>query len=260
MKTITITSVPGFEEWREKARTLLLKGDKPEDVTWDVGKSYQDNLFEEHKATPRTLANQQIKIPKVFLQEAAIVACHKDEDRFNLLYRILWRLTHENKNLLKIVTDKDVIRFYALLKAVRRDAYKITAFLRFREVFYAEEEVFIAWYEPEHYSLELKLDFFKTRFKNMKWSILTPYRAAHWNGHKIKLDDNPDPSLYPKEDQVERYWIKYYASIFNPARAKKKAMLSQMPKKYWKNMPETRQIGELLKSSERKTKEMIESQ
>ena len=38
-------------------------------------------------------------------------------------------------------------------------------------------------------------------------------------------------------------WKTYYASIFNPARVKVKAMTKEMPKKYWRNMPETALIA-----------------
>ena len=30
----------------------------------------------------------------------------------------------------------------------------------------------------------------------MCWSILTPYRAAHWNTKTLVLEDNPDPSIF----------------------------------------------------------------
>jgi DNA polymerase len=94
----------------------------------------------------------------------------------------------------------------------------------------------------------------------MRWSILTPYLAAHWDMQQLTLDYNPDRSAYPDVDSVEKYWLAYYANIFNPARPKQGAMLSQMPKKYWKNMPETVLIPDLLKNSESRAKEMINKQ
>ncbi|MCY7398164.1 MAG: UdgX family uracil-DNA binding protein, partial [Sphingomonas bacterium] len=51
----------------------------------------------------------------------------------------------------------------------------------------------------------------------------------------------------------------YYASIFNPARVKVKAMTKEMPKKYWKNMPETALIGELLAGAQKREAAMIET-
>lgn len=92
----------------------------------------------------------------------------------------------------------------------------------------------------------------------MAWSILTPYRAAHWNHETLMLQDNPDPSCVPKDDGIEAYWLKYYSTTFNPARPKKSAILTQMPKKYWKNMPETVLIKDMLRTSEAWAREMIE--
>ena len=161
------------------------------------------------------------------------------------------------KNLVRLKTDDDILQLMALAKAVKRDAYKMSAFLRFREVNLGGNEHFIAWYEPEHFSLELKLDFFQTRFKNMRWSILTPYRAAHWDTETLILEDNPDSSVLPDNDHIEKYWLTYYANIFNPARIKKDAMLSSMPKKYWKNMPETSLIDDMIKQSDTRARKMI---
>ena len=42
----------------------------------------------------------------------------------------------------------------------------------------------------------------------------------------------------PADDAAEELWRTYYANIFNPARLKVKAMQKEMPKKYWRNLPE----------------------
>jgi DNA polymerase len=260
MQNITIKTVPGFEEWRGHARRLLNEGFLPSQILWADMKRHQTSFLGHIENHVMKQNAQQFMIPKAFIEMAQIVICHADYERFDLLYRVLYRILHENKNLLQITTDKDVMAITAYYKAVRRDAYKITAFLRFRSVELNGEEHFIAWYEPEHYTLELKLDFFMKRFKNMHWSIMTPYRAAHWDQKRLRLEDNPDPSLYPKDDAIEKYWLTYYGSIYNPARLKKKAMMTQMPKKYWKNMPETKLIPDLINTSEKRVKEMIDNQ
>lgn len=265
MKNFVINTVPGFDQWRAYARDCLAARIPPHDIIWHNADGRQPSLF-----TPDPSPNIQdkqtegyekpseiIKISNEVLECLKIALCHSDVGRFDLCYRVLWRIQYKNKNLLKLKTDNDVIKLTKLTKAVHRDAYKITAFLRFREINHDGIEHFIAWYEPEHYSLELKLGFFQTRFKNMHWSILTPYRAAHWNCKTLTLEDNPDPYILPKDDKVEQYWLTYYANIFNPARVKKAAMLSQMPQKYWKNMPETRLINDLIRHSETNAREMI---
>lgn len=258
IKTITINAVPGYKEWRNAARECLAAGLAPENLVWQAGESIQDDLFGQSVSElPQTKVLKQHCIPTSALAIFEVALCHSDNNRFALCYRLLWRLIFENRNLLQLKTDEDVLRINAVVKAVNRDAYKMSAYLRFREISYKDQEYFVAWYEPEHYSLERKLEFFQTRFKNMRWSILTPYRAAHWNKSNLVLEDNPDPSVYPSSDRIEKYWLTYYANIFNPARIKKNAMLSSMPKKYWKNMPETVLIEDMLKNSEARTRLMI---
>jgi DNA polymerase len=268
VQTISIQTLPGFEEWRAAARHALIKKHAPEQIIWQAAGQAQNDLFGgaenhfPHNRDERMDISPSVKvsIPKAFLPLAEAAACHTDFDRFDFLYRILWRLVTENRNLLSHKTDADIMRLSTMVKAVRRDAYKITAFLRFREIEHDGSPLYIAWYEPAYYTLERALPFFKTRFKNMRWSILTPYRAAHWDGSDIYLEDNPDRTRVPQEDQVEQYWLTYYSNIFNPARVKKKAMMSQMPKKYWKNMPETALIEDLLRDAPERLRQMIEAQ
>jgi DNA polymerase len=48
---------------------------------------------------------------------------------------------------------------------------------------------------------------------------------------------------------MEGIWRTYYRSIFNPARLKLKAMQAEMPKRYWKNLPEADLIESLSRAS-----------
>ncbi len=256
MINIMIDTCPGFDQWRDAARRCILNDIPPDQILWKTPDQAQDSLFTAADELPPDTPDE-FSVSKDFIDLAETVMCHSDNARFDILYRLLWRIRHDNKNLLKIKTDSDVMAATKMVKAVRRDAYKITAFLRFREIELDGREHYIAWYEPDHYILQRAIGFFKTRFRNMNWSILTPYLSAHWNGQSVYFDSTPDKSLLPEQDDFEDYWLTYYASIFNPARPKKKAMLTQMPKKYWKNMPETRLIPDLLKTAEARTKEMI---
>ena len=258
MKTITITSIPGFDEWREASRECIAKRIPPEHIIWQSAHSVQNDLFgsgDDQCKNKRPQSN--LNIPKSTLILLKYALCHNDNNRFALCYRVLWRVVYENKQLIQMKTDDDVMQLFAMAKAVKRDAYKMSAFLRFREINVEGQEHFVAWYEPEHFSLEIKLNFFQTRFKNMRWSILTPYRAAHWDTETLVLEDNPDSSVVPDDDRIEKYWLTYYANIFNPARIKTSAMLNQMPKKYWKNMPETSLISDMIKQSDARTGKMI---
>jgi DNA polymerase len=49
----------------------------------------------------------------------------------------------------------------------------------------------------------------------------------------------------------------YYAGAFNPARLNPAAMRAEMPKRYWRNLPEARLIAELSREAPRRTAEML---
>jgi uracil-DNA glycosylase len=98
--------------------------------------------------------------------------------------------------LLEQVTDPDVHRANRLSQSVRRDTHKMRAFLRFREVSEGagDEDAgdrsttrYMAWFEPAHFIVEANAAFFVRRFATTTWSILTPYRSAHWDGREPRL-------------------------------------------------------------------------
>ena len=83
----------------------------------------------------------------------------------------------------------------------------------------------------------------------MTWSILTPYRSAHWDGATLTFGPGADPADVPDDDALAEYWRAYFASIFNPARLKVAAMTSEMPRKYWRNLPEAAAIPDLIRAA-----------
>jgi DNA polymerase len=91
----------------------------------------------------------------------------------------------------------------------------------------------------------------------MAWSILTPDLCAHWDGHAVSFTPGLSKAEAPSEDRLEETWRRYYASIFNPARLKVKAMQAEMPKKYWRNLPEASMIKPLIADALRITDDMI---
>jgi DNA polymerase len=102
--------------------------------------------------------------------------------------------------------------------------------------------------------------FFVKRFHSMEWSILTPWECAHWNGGRLLFTPGLPQSTAPEDDSLDELWRTYYRSIFNPARLKVNAMLSEMPKKYWKNLPEAPLIPELIANSRQRVRSMLEAE
>jgi DNA polymerase len=251
---------PTFEAWRSKARELLRHGVRPEEVLW-ADESQTPSLLAEGSACYDEARKDAVKVPAAFLRLAANVCAHTDERRFAILYRLLHRLKlGGEKHLLAMPADRDMHQCNAWAKAVSRDIHKMHAFVRFRLVGVNEEtgrEQFVAWFEPEYRITRLAAPFFEKRFAGMEWSILTPDECVSWDGEKLTFMPGMSRHDAPAADAHDDLWRTYYRSIFNPARLKVKAMQSEMPVKYWKNLPEAGIIAGLIHGSEKRVQTMI---
>jgi uracil-DNA glycosylase len=254
MHHITLDGETDFDGWRLAARALALNDVKPSDVTWTIAGNAPE-LFAPTGLPPEP-AGGTFTVSARFVKLARFAILHRSPERFAILYRLLWRL-RQNRDLLDIATDPDVSEVTAMARAVRRDEHKMHAFVRFREIGREQKSHFVAWFEPEHHILELAAPFFARRFADMPWSILTPEVCAHWDGHAVSITPGVAKSEAPTADRLEETWRRYYASIFNPARLKVKAIQAEMPRKYWRNLPEASLIKPLIEGAERIAGAMI---
>jgi probable DNA metabolism protein len=279
-----------FEDWQKNARELLKKNVPPRDVLWSE-ESGQQGLFghESRKTcdsgvdgaiertwgapfeaqgsvlrpytemTKEVGATSSVKVPKRFVELARNVAAFRDTKKWGLLYSVLWRIAHENHNLLKVETDDEVIQLLRMEQTVSHDVHHVHAFVRFKKVTDTEGERYVAWYKPDHKSIRLAAPFFAERFASMRWSILTPDGSAHWDGKTLSFGEGVD--MPPaNEDGLEELWSRYYATTFNPARTNLRMMRSEMPQRFWNNMPELTNLGQVLAKAPMRVEEMIAMQ
>jgi DNA polymerase len=250
---VVLPGPAAFGAWRDAARGLIGAVVPPEAVEWRVA-GEAEGLF---AAPPPPPAGGPFPVKRAFVELAEVAIRHRDRERFALLYRALWRLTHGEVGLMEMATDPDVVRLTAMAKAVRRDAHKMHAFVRFRQVQTDAGLRHIAWFEPEHHIEEAEAGFFLRRFAGLRWSIVTPRRSVHWDGEALSFGPGGRRAEVPPDDAVEPLWRAYYAAIFNPARLKPGAMRAEMPRKYWRNLPETAEIPRLMAEAPRRAAEMV---
>ncbi|WP_294284827.1 TIGR03915 family putative DNA repair protein, partial [uncultured Sphingomonas sp.] len=239
MRIITLPTPDDFDAWRDAARPLAAADVPPDDIVWQVGDTPADlfaTVADDAPAPPPPSGT--LSVPRAFIDLARSVVLSSDPERFALLYSALARLRREPK-LIEDQADPLVRRLEGLAKSVRRDIHKMRAFLRFREEQDDEGTRYVAWFEPDHHIVRANAAFFVNRFASMHWSILTPEVSLHWDGKALSEGPGAQKADAPDGDPTEEVWKTYYASIFNPARVKIGAMLKEMPRKYWKNMPET---------------------
>ncbi|RWO47799.1 MAG: DUF4130 domain-containing protein [Mesorhizobium sp.] len=247
---VRLDSETDFAGWRDAARRLALNEVRPEDVYWHVAPG------SDQAELPEVPAGAQLVVPRDFIGHAETAFCHSDPGRFAFLYRMLWRLREEPK-LLEIASDPDTRRLEAMEKAVRRDSHKMHAFVRFRKIGDGADERYVAWFEPDHFIVERNADFFVRRFTGMRWTILTPYASAGWDGERLAIGPGAAKGDAPDQDDTEALWRIYFENIFNPARLKVKAMQKEMPKKYWRNLPEASLIPDMIAGADKAAKDMI---
>lgn len=240
---------------------MALAGVGPEAVMWQVAGEAGD-LFAPLPASATTPAaatdTTPFAVPRGFVNLARSVICHSDPERFSLLYGLLLRV-RAHPAAMADQADPLVRRVETLAKAVRRDIHKMHAFVRFRTVpGEGGASRYVAWFEPDHHIVRSAADFFVDRFTTMHWAILTPALSIFWDGTRLAEGPGAVRADAPSGDPVEDIWKRYYAAIFNPARLKVKAMMKEMPRKYWANMPETALIGDLIASARNREIAMVE--
>lgn len=241
-----------FDAWRDTARALASNDVPPEDIDWGM-EGAGAGLFGTGAPLPTP---REMSVPAAFVPLARLVCAHRAEGAHNLLYRVLLRC-RGNPRLLSNRADAEVQQLEAWSKNIRRDMHKMKAFVRFRDVTPqgANRRQFLSWFEPDHRIEELIASFFARRFGDMDWVIVTPEVTTRFKGGELSHQAVTSARL-DLSNETEDLWRTYYANIFNPARLKIKAMQSEMPKKYWKNLPEADLIPGLIAGAEERVRQM----
>ena len=256
MRIVRLEDEIDFEGFRRVARAAAASGLKADAIRFVTGGAEEENdLFAEPEVGGTSTTGAPIRVPPRFLAMADLVCRHREATRYDLLYAALLRL-RDTPGFLEIASDPLVRRLEDLERAVRRDRHKMTAFVRFREIEAPDGARFVAWFEPAHFIEELTAPFFVDRFASMQFAILTPRTSILWDG-ALRFGPGARREEAPPLDDFAGAWNVYYRSIFNPARLMKRAMLKEMPKKYWANLPETRQIADMSSAAQLREARMV---
>jgi len=256
-----LASDTDYAGFRAQARALLAQQVPPDQVHWATsandGDLFAQERASEYSPTPGASA---ASVPSAFLELCETVVLHREPQRFALLYRLLWRLQREPA-LRHDPLDADMLLAREMAHSVRHDIHKMRAFVRFREVPDADAPghvLHVAWFEPEHHIVEANAPWFMRRFTQMHWAILTPDRCVAWDGRELTFRPGAQRHEAPPADAGEQLWLTYYQSIFNPARLKLAMMTKEMPRKYWRNLPEAQFISPLAARAAERSGGMIE--
>lgn len=244
--------VNDFTAWRALARQRLAAAVPPDEAVWSDRRT--PSLFSALNPTENEVDTGRTApaISRELLSLLELLACYRDAGRWDLMYRLTWRVINENRTLLQNDADLDVRTARSWSKAVSQDVHKMHAFVRFHETLSGDgTPCYVAWFEPSHEILQHAVPFFEKRFGNMRWMIATPDGTAVWNGTRTEFVESPVRSQLPREDSTHQLWRAYYRNICNVARVNPRMMQREMPQRYWRHLPEATEIHSILQNTPR---------
>jgi probable DNA metabolism protein len=201
MQVVRLASETDFSGWREAARVLRTRRIAPEEALWTVDAG--GDLFDDAAIEPLAEA---FTVPRSFLQLAGAVIRHRSDERFALLYQLLWRLGRD-PGLLGQFADPDVRKAHAFAQGVAQAEQQMRAFTDFKPVAGADgQEVQVAWFEPAHRVTEAAARFFAQRFARRRFALLTPDVCAHWDASVLSFTPGADPADAPRGAGLEDFW------------------------------------------------------
>ncbi|KHL75497.1 leucyl-tRNA synthetase [Pseudomonas putida] len=250
MGVIALDCDDRFSTWRDQARTLLGHGIDPAQVTWSQGPI--DDLLAVPAPLPDGPGPFRAKVPAALLSLLEQASRYRGEQRWNLLYEVLWRVAHGDRTAM-LAGDRLGSELHRRIKQVSREAHHLHAFVRFVPLPPALAEQLqldlVAYHEPAHDILPSASAHFADRLGRQRWLIATPGDGIRFDGQGFEYQRRcPDAWRQwarNADDPGAELWRTYYRHTFNPARLNPDALRLHMPGRFWRHLPEGMLIPQL---------------
>ena len=177
--------------------------------------------------------------------EGDILLCLRSGDRLKeqTALEYIRKIFQFKAPISKRLSMPEVILFNETVGKVTGEAHKMKGFLRFME---SASGILYAPYSPDNNITDLLMPHFAARFQKEKFVIHDTARkiAGMYNGSEWTLTYAGDAEIYLSEYETafENLWKKYYDSVNIASRPHEKQMRGYMPARYWKFLPEKRDI------------------
>lgn len=188
MTQILLAHQVDLATWRRATRYHVFAGTRPEDITWLVQPS--EALFHPSSTDPQTLFStpdegkgELLRLPRRLVERLVLAIQAHEPERFSLLYRLVFRVVHEQLDIRAAVGDPDVEQLDALAEVVTEETH------RFRTDFAAtfRHGRRGAWAcEPAHYIIEANAAYCLERVAE-PWAVQAGYRRMQWDGRIIQF-------------------------------------------------------------------------
>lgn len=146
------------------------------------------------------------------------------------------------------VFDKDVHDVWSAAQKTMHEAHRFEGFVRFQK---APDGSLFSVIAPDHDIVGLLATHFSARFPGVAWLIADSRRGRclHSDGTSVRVSFCDPASLpkssgeaarwaAPEESGLRDLWLTYYDSVNIAERKNTPHMTRQLPRKYWKYLPE----------------------
>ncbi len=200
MPNVALRSETDWDGWRQATRALVLASVPPSEVTWSVV----------GPATDLPSGTGSFTVSRALVALASLAIQARDQDRFGLLYGLVWR-ANAGDNPLASETDPDLLLARRLAFAVRAEAHRMRTHVRFL----ATEDRLLGWYAPAHFVLEANAQLLARRFPKAMFSLITPDGSAHWDGAELRFGTG---LRQPEDDDtLLAWWNAHGAAVLDEA-------------------------------------------
>jgi len=215
-----------------------------------VDELVETNLFSEVKAFATVLEEFTVISKKI---EAISEECfyyvytaflNSTKNKEMMILKYIFDCFKYKKKINQMKHLETVIAVHKLERQVTLEAHRLKGFLRFQVLF---NDVLYAEITPDHNVLSLIIVHFKQRFMMEKWMIHDKTRGiiCLYDSKNIYFEDasnlEVDKLINSREEEFyQQLWKDYFENIAIKERTNKRCQLLFMPRRYWKNMLETK--------------------
>ena len=195
-------------------------------------------IKENEKKARRVEKKLRENISEEFLRQILLNFKSKDTNKDDLIARVIKLSLYYGRDYITS-SHKYAIRFRENCKNYGSELHTYKGLMRFRQI---QEGFLFAEIKPENNILiDLSKHFIK-RLPKEKFIIYdrTNKKALISIESNTEIVDIIDLNIEETEEEklFQDLWVKFYDAISIKERANKKLMISNMPKKYWKYLPE----------------------
>ncbi|ARW11223.1 UdgX family uracil-DNA binding protein [Acetobacter ascendens] len=214
MVEIVLAHQVDLATWRAATRHYAQKQVLPESITWRVADKGQTPWVLE---APDSADNDApLNLPRKLVTAVLEALQAHPPERFELLYRVVYRFTHDLLDMEDLREDPDIQQLRKLVQSVKQETEQFR--LAF-STFSFQRQSKSLHYTPQNYIVEANGRFCIER-DAQPWEVITPYRRMWWDGNQLHFApgeaeaEHVSAEMWQKDGQG--IWLGYPNTVLVP--------------------------------------------